>query len=154
MISRWVSVGKSTKVSRCWLGWAATSSPASLVAMMGNVGRATAGRREGDAVETKRAPQGHRRCREEMSERFGEACRPRAHNLPMESGEKRRCDARTTEWDCGAKRLQQGSAPRLEIDRIMMPMTMLVSILYCRRCRESRDGRRESVMSGDCDSTR
>lgn len=114
-------MGKSTKVSRCLLGWAATSSPASLVAMMGYVVRATAGRREGDAGERKRAPQGLRRCREEMSRRFGwfgKACRPRARNLPMGSGEKRRCDARTTEWDCGAKRLQRDPAPRLEIDRI------------------------------------
>lgn len=34
------------------------------------------------------------------------------------SGEKRRCDARTTEWDCGAKRLQGDPTLRLEIDRI------------------------------------
>lgn len=126
MISRWVSVGKSTKVSRCLLGRAATSSPASLVAMMGYVRRATAGRREGDAGETKRAPQGHRRCREEMSRRLARLVGRERATCRWGSGEMRRCDARTTEWDCGAKRLQRDLAPVFEIDQIMMPMTMLV----------------------------
>jgi hypothetical protein len=60
----------------------------------------------------------------------------------MGSGEKRRCDARTTEWDCGAKRLQRDPAPRFEINRIKdADDDAGVDTLTVADVRESKDGR-------------